>query len=219
MTGRVGDGAGKRQPTFPYRGLAGNGYEMIVNQLHPRKTALPEKVDHLIGKSRGRREGRMLDKAREIPEQIRIRSGTAGLPHRIGHLPADRENGDVLIRNPGCTVLSQGIQDLADHVGIESAAKRGIGSDRDQRDPGALLPAGSILRSGRYRNMTAGRYRRQHPVQSLLIRKHPLNRLLRPVKLGRCDHLHRRGDLEGSADRTDPGLYFLKRRHLTSGRG
>ena len=54
----------------------------------------------------------------------------------VGHLAADGNDGDILLRDAGLAVLLQGFEDLPDDVGVEPAAEGGVGGDGDEGDAG-----------------------------------------------------------------------------------
>ena len=133
----------------------------------------------------------------------------AGLFHGIGHFPADAENG-------GVRSLGEDGGGAADGVGVEAAAERGVGGDRDERDFSALLLGGERFPRGPSLVLlggVVGKEGRQHAGEGVAVGDGGCDGLLGLAELGRGHELHRRSNLQRAPYRADTRLYFLQGSH------
>ncbi len=174
---------------------------MIIDKFHLVEPAGKESVQKFLSQSRSRLVGRRVGHLRVV---ARTRETT--LLHRLGHLAPHRIDHDVGIRETGGTVLVHHRGSLLDDIGVERAAERRVRCEGNNRHPVHLTRGHQWI----FLPSHSPHQVDEHTVKKPVIRQHIPNLQLSLVELGRSDHLHRRSDRQGAADRADPTLYFLK---------
>ena len=124
-----------------------------------------------------------------------LRIGPAGLAHSLQSLFA--ESHYLRHLHSFLAVGFHFLIERLDDVGIEAAAKRGIGSVNHKRD--TLHGAHGCIRR-RQLAFHALHKRAHYLIEQRFVRPHALNRLLGFVEFGRSHHLHGTRDFAGAVD-------------------
>ena len=192
---------------------------MVVNEFHPVDASGAEVFHQLPGQGGGLRVGRL------VGQVVEVRGGRMPhLFHCFGHLAADTV--DRHLRVP---VRLDDLQGKPHGIGIERAAKGGIGRESDDGDllsrrclragGGAFLRVASRPNTG---ICSGKRHPRlsdlsgqapQHLLQLPFIRAHAFDGLLGLAEFGGGDELHRGSDLQRALDGGDAAFDFLQGWH------
>ena len=182
---------------------------MVVDDVDAVETALGIRFHQGCAQGGNTLIGRLFSQLRKV-----LRGRETALFHRVGHLAADAENGDV--RHAFPPVMLHRFERQADGVGVEAAAEGGIRGHGDDGHATLLLARGRV--EGRYLPyrlfplLPGGDFRlevREDAVETLAVRAHVLHGHLRLPQLGGGDKFHRRSDLQRALDGADAAFYFL----------
>ena len=206
---------GGRQEGFPDGNLLAGRDEMVVNEFHPVDAAFVEVLHQLTGQGGGFRVGGLVGQVVEV-----CRGRITDFLHGFGHLAADAI--DRYLRIPA---RLDGLQGQPHGIGIERAAKGGIGRESDDDNllfrqclragGGAFFRVASRpntgICSGNPHPGTAGLPGQmcQHLLQLPFIRAHAFDGLLGFAEFGRRNELHRGSDLQRALDGGDAAFDFL----------
>ena len=164
---------------FPDRRLGCRGFEMIVDELNFIVRAIDKSVGKHLPDSCSTGIVRLRAQVRII-----LRRRISFLFHRFGHLPSYGVYGDLHAFFP---VFVNYFTGFPYDIGIESSAKRAVGTEAYESD----FPDFGLGSSEHTLGISASHQIAKDTAETLLVRDHVSDGVLRLAELGGGHHLHR----------------------------